>query len=405
MISDYFSLAFRNLKHRGVRSWLTLIGIFIGIAAVVSLITLGAGLQMAISAQFGISSTEVITIQAGGLNGYGPPGTGVDEPLTLDDLGAVKRISLVERAIKRNVESLRSEFNDVGSISYGINIPNGQDRKFVYDTLEIKTLSGRLLKDSDSGRVVLGYNLAQDGGPFGKKIRVGNSILLNDEKFEVVGISEKKGSLIFDNVVYMNQKDLEDLVGNEDNVDVIVAQLKDSKDMERAKVEIEKVLRRTRNVDVGEENFEVSTPDAMLGTVNSILGGVQAFVIIIASISILVGAVGIVNTMTTSVLERRKEIGIMKSIGAKNSQVFLQFFLEAGLLGLIGGVVGAIFGEAIGILGTMGINSFLGIEVLPTVNFILIGGALTGSFLIGAISGIVPALNAAKQNPVEALRG
>jgi len=142
-----------------------------------------------------------------------------------------------------------------------------------------------------------------------------------------------------------------------------------------------------------------------MDTVNSVLGGVQAFIIIIASISILVGALGIVNTMTTSVLERRKEIGIMKAIGAKNSQVFMQFFFESGMLGFIGGLVGVILGTLISVGGIIGINGFIGSELALSIDFVLIGGALVGSFLIGAIAGIAPAMQAAKQNPVEALRG
>ena len=169
--------------------------------------------------------------------------------------------------------------------------------------------------------------------------------------------------------------------------------------------DIEKLMRQRRDVEVGKEDFSVSTPDAMLDTVNSVLGGVQAFIIIIASMSILVGAVGIVNTMTTSVLERRKEIGIMKAIGAKNSQVFMQFFFESGMLGLIGGLVGIILGTLISVGGVMGINSFIGSDLLPTIDFILVGGALAGSFIVGAVAGIAPAMQAAKQNPVEALRG
>jgi putative ABC transport system permease protein len=140
-------------------------------------------------------------------------------------------------------------------------------------------------------------------------------------------------------------------------------------------------------------------------SVNSILGAIQAFIIIIASISILVGVIGIVNTMTTSVLERRKEIGIMKAIGAKNSQVFMQFFVESGLMGLVGGALGVIVGMIIGYAGTLGINNFLGAEAVPQINFFLIFFTLLGSFLIGSIAGIIPAMSAARQNPVEALRG
>jgi putative ABC transport system permease protein len=142
-----------------------------------------------------------------------------------------------------------------------------------------------------------------------------------------------------------------------------------------------------------------------MSTLNDILSGVQIFIIIVASISIFIGALGIVNTMTASVLERKKEIGVMKSIGAKNKHIFYQFFVESSLLGLVGGAVGALFGTLIGLIGTQGINAFLGADLVPNINFNLIFFSLLGSFLIGGIAGIVPAMKASRQNPVEALRG
>ena len=128
-------------------------------------------------------------------------------------------------------------------------------------------------------------------------------------------------------------------------------------------------------------------------------------IILIATMSIIVGVIGIVNTMTTSVLERKKEIGIMKAIGARNSDIFYQFFIEAGLLGFVGGLIGVLIGIFIGYSGTVAINGFLGSEAAPKINIILVLSALFGSFILGSIAGIVPALQAAKQNPVEALRG
>ena len=142
----------------------------------------------------------------------------------------------------------------------------------------------------------------------------------------------------------------------------------------------------------------------MLSTVNQILAGIQAFIVLIAFVSILVGAIGIINTMATAVLERRKEIGIMKAIGARNSDIFTQFLIEAGLLGLVGGLLGVLAGLGISYLGILGINNFTGSSVKPAINFTLVLGSLFGSSLIGAISGLAPAMNAARQNPVEALR-
>ena len=405
MISDYFGLALRNLRHRGLRSWLTLLGIFIGVTAVVALISLGSGLKLAVGSQFGISSTEVISVQAGGLNAYGPPGSGASKKLTVEDLEAIKKLSSTKEVIRRNIPSGKLEFNDIVVFGFAMNIPDGDDRAFVYEQLDIESEVGRLLKDGDANKVVLGYNFYADKVGIGKKILPGSTILLQDKKFEVVGITKKTGSFIFDNIVHVNEKDLEELFGYGDEIDLIAVHVRSKDDLEGVKEDIEKLLRERRDVKVGEEDFEVSTPAAALKTVNNILSGVQAFIVVIASISILVGAVGIVNTMTTSVLERRKEIGIMKAVGARNEQIFLQFFIEAGLLGLIGGLVGVIFGSAIGYFGTAGINSFIGASVSPDLDFIFLGLVLVGSFLIGAVSGIYPAMDAAKQNPVEALRG
>ncbi len=404
MIGDYFKLALKNMKHRGVRSWLTLLGIFIGVMAVIALIGLGNGLKVAVGAQFGVSTTEVITIQAGGLNAYGPPGSGAVTPLTIDDLKVVEKVNNVKTVLRRNIASGKLEYND--KVIFGIisNVPGGEGRELMEEVLDIEATVGRMLKDSDTNKVVLGYNFYVDKVGLEKIVKIGQDVLIQDKKFEVIGILNKKGSFIFDNIVLMNERPLEDLMGYGDEIDIIVTRVQNPSLMEKTKQDIEKALRRERDVKEGEENFEVSTPEAALETVNSVLGGIQAFIVIIALISVLVGAIGIVNTMTTSVMERRREIGIMKSIGATNHNIFMQFFIEAGLLGLIGGIAGAFLGTIVSVAGAIGIANFLGSEPLWEINYILIGTVLFGSFLIGAISGITPALKAAKQNPVEALR-
>ena len=404
MIQDYFVLAFRNLRHRGIRSWLTLLGIIIGVTAVVALISLGNGLQLAVSSQFGISNTEVITVQASGVQ-YGPPGSGAVTPLDVKDVEAIEKLSSVKLAVRRNIGNVKFEYKDQVSFSYATSIAEDDYRKFVYEQLDAKALLGRLLKDGETGKVMLGYNFyATDKGWGERKLIPGKTVLLQDKGFEVVSILEKKGSFIVDNAIFMNEKDMENLLEFGNNVDMIIAQPVNKNLMDRAKENIEKLMRKRRDVKIGEEDFTVSTPEAALSTVNSVLGGVQAFIVIIASISIFIGAIGIINTMTTSVLERKKEIGIMKAIGAKNNQIFMQFFIESGLLGLIGGIVGATFGTLLGIGGIAGINNFLGSELVFHIDFWLISFALLGSFSIGALAGILPAMNAAKLHPVDALK-
>lgn len=404
MLIDYIRLAFKNVRKRGIRSWLTVLGIFIGIAAVVSLISLGNGLQAAINAQFGISSTEVITVQAGGLSGYGPPGSGAVNPLTESDVEAIGKLSSVEKSIRRNIRSGKLEFNDKVVFGYAANVPDGNDRKFVYDQIEAEAEVGRLLEDGDSRETVLGYNFYVDKVGLDKIVRPGDTVLLNDESFKVVGILQKKGSFIFDNIVLLNEKDMQNIFDYGDDVDIIAVQVKNKDEIEKAKEDIEDLMRKRRDVKKGEEDFEVSTPEASLDQVNSILNGVKIFISLIALISILVGTIGIVNTMTTSVYERRKDIGVMKAIGAKNVHIFTIFLVESGLLGLVGAILGVIVGMAAGYFGTIAIGNFIGSSIVPKIDMMLIVLPIIGGFVLGAAAGIIPALRAAHQHPVEALR-
>ena len=407
MIRDFFSLAFKNLKSRGIRSWLTLLGIFIGVTAVVSLISLGNGLQLAVASQLGVSANELITVQAGGLSGYGPPGSFVVEPLTKGDAEAIERLGSVENTVARNIKNGQVEYNNVLNFRYIGTIPeNKEDINLIYTQLESEAMFGRLLEESDNGKVVLGYNYYDKKENWGgRAIEPGKSILINWDKFEVLGIMKKTGSLIMDNVVLMLESDADKIFGFGDSVDVIIVELKDKDKIIETKEDIEKLLRQRRDVKEGNENFEVSTPESALKSINDILQGVQIFIVIVASISIFIGLIGIVNTMTTSVIERRRDIGIMKSVGARNEHIFLQFFIESSMLGLVGGLVGVFFGVMIGFGGVYALNNWLGTELGLNLDFILISASLVGSFLVGGIAGIVPAMKAARQNPVEALRG
>jgi len=405
MISDYFLLAFKNLKHRGIRSWLTLLGILIGVMAVVALIGLGAGLKTAINSQFGVSSTELITVQAGGVT-MGPPGSGAVNPMTTDDLRIISNVNNVNLAAGRNIGTLKMELRDgtINFASVGSLPKDKEERDFVYDSFGTEILDGFLLSGGEMNEVVIGYGYSVFSGE-DYEIEVGDKILLNDESFKVKGVLAKTGSFIMDYLVLMNDEPLEDLLEYEDELSIILVKLRDKDLLDKTKFDIEKDLRKFRDVDVGDEDFVVSTPAASLKTVNSILDGIQIFIIIIALVSVFIGVIGIVNTMGTSVVERRKDIGIMKSIGARNSDIFWQFFIEAGILGFVGGLIGVILGTLVSVFGVYGINYQFGTELLPDINFFLIFISLSGSFCVGAIAGIVPAMNAANQNPVDALRG
>jgi len=404
MIKDYFMLTFRSLRKRKIRSWLTMIGIFIGIASIVALIGLGEGLRETINSQFSFLGTDILAITASG--GLGSPGSGVVDSLTDKELNELKKVKGIEGAAGRIMESVKIVFNKKISFSYAISLPDGDDRKILEHVLTMEAQKGRLLEDGDKNVVLLGSMFFDKDNAFGKIISPGSKIEIFGKEFKVIGIMEQKGNPMLDSVVFMNEDDLRNLVDRpKDEYDIIGVRFSESADIDKIKQDIEKRLRKIRDVKEGEENFAVETPASMLEQINSIILGIQIFVYIIAGISILVGGIGIMNTMYTAVIERTKEIGIMKSIGARNSTVFTLFFIESGLLGTVGGIIGTIIGflaaTGLALIGRLILKSELITAYFPMG---LIIGAILFSFILGSFFGTLPAIQASKLNPVDALR-
>ncbi|MFQ5531411.1 MAG: ABC transporter permease [Candidatus Nanoarchaeia archaeon] len=406
MLGDYFALALGNLKHRGLRSWLTILGIFIGIAAVVALISMGQALQTAVTGQFAGLSVDRLTIQNKG-SGFGPPGSTVVEKLNDNDLEVIKNINGVDKVVTRLIRVANIEYNDVAGFSFIADIPQDKElANFIYESFSFEALDGRLLKEGDSGKVVLGNHFVKESqSDFGKLVKVGKKILINGKDFEIIGILKETGSFQLNDVAFVITEDLEEVLEIKDEIDLIVVQVQDKDEIEDVAKRIEDSLRRDRNEKLGEESFEVETPIQTLGSINTILNIINLIVVGIAALSLVVGGVGIANTMYTSVVERTKEIGVMKAVGAKNQDVLILFLIEAGLLGLVGGIVGAV----IGLVGAVGIsnlaNNALGVSSFAViVSYPLLAGAIGFSFFVGILSGILPAIQASKLNVVDALR-
>jgi putative ABC transport system permease protein len=404
MKKDYFFLAFGNLKHRGLRSWLTILGVFIGIAAVVALITMGEGLRTAITGQFSTLSTDKLTIQNAG-SGMGPPGSTVIKKLNDHDVEIISDIRGVDEVIPRLIRVVKTEFNKEANYNYLASIPSEEKLvQIIYDSSSLKTEEGRLLKVSDTGRVVIGSDIASEDS-FGKKINVGDEINLNGKDFEVVGVLKPASSFQINYVIFMNEEDMKKLLDIKDEWDIIVAQVGDSKEINSVAENIKGELRGDRKEDVGEEDFSVQTPLEAISSVNTILDIINLIVGGIAAISLFVGGIGIANTMYTSVLERTKEIGTMKAVGAKNKEILWIFIIESGMLGLIGGVIGASVGLGLAFGVSIIANAAMGTTLFTVqISYPLVFGAISFAFGIGLISGLAPALQASKLKPVEAFR-
>jgi len=403
MISDYFILALKNLRKRGLRSWLTMLGIFIGIAAVVSLISLGDGLQQAITGQFATLDADKLIIQNSG-TGFGPPGSTVVKKLNDHDLKIIESVQGVDEAIPRLIRIVKVEYNKILHFNYIASIPPEKKHiEIIYDALNIELESGRLLTETDKGKIVLGNDFTDDS--FEKKIRVGSVLKIQEKDFEVIGILKKASTFQINSVILISESDLKDILYLDDEIDLIVIQIFDKNKAQEIAKSIESALRRDRHLKTGEEDFSIETPLQGIQTISTILNVIQLVISGIAAISLLIGGIGIANTMFTSVLERRKEIGIMKAIGAQNKDILSIFLIESGLLGIIGGLVGVAIGLGLAFLVSGAAGAALGgitLKVQTSIPLILF--SISFSLLVGIFAGLIPAFQASKLNPIEALR-
>lgn len=402
---DYLSLAARNLSHRRTRSLLTIIGIFIGIAAVVALISLSSGLNNVITAEFQkLGADKIIIMSTAGGRISSPFASELSaHPLTTDDVNNLKKIKGVKLVGALLVKSASVEYAGEVKNSFAFGIPLGREKQMLAETLAHELASGRDFKSSDGYAAIIGSYAAD--GYFKKKIRPGDKIAINGKDFEVIGVLKSVGRRIDDEAIYIPLETARELFNEQKLVSMIIVQVQAGVSPAAVGEKISEKMRRSRNEKKGEEAFVVQTPEQLAATFNAILGAIQVVVIGIAAISLLVGGIGIMNTMYTSVLERTKEIGVMKAIGARNSDVMLLFLTESGMLGLFGGIIGVAIGVSLAYGAQVAAQQILGTTLLQA-SFApeIIGGALAFSFLVGAVSGVLPARHAASLKPVDALR-
>jgi putative ABC transport system permease protein len=403
MIRDFFLIATGTLRKRMLRTSLTMIGIFIGIAAVVSLVSLGQGMQKAIQSQFASVGTDKIIIQ-GASAAFGPPGQNTAGKVTEKDLRIVRTITGVSRSAGRILRSVNLEYQDTTHTLFAASLSEKpEERALIMEANNIQVQQGRLLKSSDRKKVLAGQNL-WNGKHLEKNLELDAKILLNEQSFQVVGLLKKIGAGRDDSIL-MNEQDARDLFNDTEEYSAIVAQVGKGETPSKIADKINRAIRRERQQKEGFEDFTVSTSEDLIGTINTILGVVQAVFIGVALISLIVGGIGIMNTMYTSVLERTKDIGIMKAIGATNKDILTIFLIESAILGLTGGIIGIILGvtlsKTVEVIG----KGIIGNLLQASFPIPLITGSLAFSCIVGLLSGVLPAIQASKLPPAEALRG
>ena len=416
---DFFSLALQSIVHRKLRSWLTVIGVFIGITAVVALISIGLGLDRTIKEQvsgiFGVDTFVVMSEDVFNSGNHG--GTAEEYALDLDLLRSIEGVK-VAAALRERTGFVQGQPNANGNTLQGFLPVMGLSPEMATDfesfTGELELLpGGRLFEPDDVAVAVLDYEISQRLG-----VEVGDTILVaGDEDKEldltIVGIlaplddeADDSGSgfgMQFStgsdgDTISVPYETMDLLWGPADDVLVTLVRTLPGYDVDEVADRAEAELKAQ-----GSEVSAITYAD-ISETIGSMMTVISAFLAGIAGISLLVGGVGVMNTMFTSVLERTKEIGVMKAVGAKNSHVWTIFLIESGLMGLVGGMVGIVAGLGLSAVASFFIGRAFDVELIVVASPMLILVTLAGSFLIGALAGLWPAWRAARLPVVDALR-
>ena len=403
MIQDYFKLALKNLRRRKLRSWLTVIGIVISVAIIFVLISLSVGLRDAIDEQFKALGSDKFFIMPKGQ--AGAPGSGGAVTLTTEDVKAVEKVRGVRAVTYIVAGNAKVEFNKQTRYFMIAGIPLDKDARAVFvESTSIKIDEGRMIDIGDSEKVMIGYDYKYSS-VFSKEVHSGSTIKINGASFKVVGIMARIGNPSDDRNIIMPMNDFKTLFNSGDRVDQIVVQVSSGENISDVAERTREKLVRFRQVTDKTQDFIITTPEELLASFGTILNIITGFLVGVAAISLLVGGIGIANTMYTSVLERTREIGTMKAVGAKNSDILLIFLIESGLIGLVGGLIGLGLGygaaKAVEYIAVTQLNTTLLQAASPLW---LVAGCLAFGFIIGSVSGVAPAWQAARVKPVDALR-
>ena len=394
MIRESLELSISSLKHRKISSALTILGIVIGITAIVSLLSVGEGLQYSVSKQLEAVGSDKIIVTAG--TDFLASFSG--EGLTEDDVKMVDSVNGIETAFGVLFKMLPVTYKKQSMIGQVIGL-DSKDTDRVFNTLNVWTIdSGRYFDRGEKGLAMLGKVAAED--LFEKQVSIGDSITVDGEKFKVIGILKSTANRQRDSSIFIPLDQLRELTDSKDSISIIFAQVYDVDKVTEVAGNVQKKL----DDKYGEGYYQATTSEQIAQNVSSIFSVISFVLGGIASIALVVAGVGIANTMFTSVMERTKEIGVMKAIGATNYNVMEIFIIESALLGLMGGVLGCVVGYALSLVINAVAVGAIPVAFHATVTYEMIALGIGFSVAIGVVSGLWPARRAAKLQPVDALR-
>ena len=409
---ENFKMAFATLRSNKLRSFLTIIGVVIGVVVVMLISSIISGIDTAVTKEvesFGTRSIFLYKFKIGFTHGRRSREERMRKPLTVEDAEAINNLPTIEAAIP---------FLDVSSNRWGQKIlvtgKNGKtsssvDLNGTFPNIEKSTrevlIEGRWFTqgESDAKKDVAVIGGAVVDAYFPYESPLGNTLEIGGREFTVIGVLEKKEQMFGggggdndeSNTIYMPMGSALRIKPNSDDLFILAIAREGS--LETAKDQVQDLLRVRRQVPFGEENnFSMETADSIIETFRSITQYVALAMVVISSVGLMIGGIGVMNIMLVSVTERTREIGIRKAVGAKQSDILLQFLIEAATLTGFGGLIGLLIGWGL---------TFLIALVFPS--YVPLWAPLLGFFAsvgIGIIFGLFPAWKAARLDPIESLR-
>lgn len=398
-LSENIRIAFQSLILNKTRSILTMLGIIIGVGAVVAMLSLGMGARESIMDPLEGLGSNLIYIIPGNAQEQNTLSINKAE-LTIDDYKALEKhgeyISEITPVISssstvsylnKNIVTSVSAVSETGKDIFNVDISRGN----FFRKSDV---------DNNSNVAVIGDTVRET--LFGKMDPIGKIIKIDGKNLKVIGVTEPLGAMMGvdqDNGIYIPITTAQNKIYGTDSYSMILLRSTDGEDNAAVTEKITDILRRSRQISDGEkDDFTIQSQSQILEIVNVATGVFTVVIAGIASISLLVGGIGIMNIMLVSVTERTREIGIRKAIGAKNRDILVQFLIESLVLSVTGGIIGILFAYLISVI----ISGFTVLDVGISPLSVLI--ATSFSMVIGLFFGIFPAMRAARLNPIDALR-
>ncbi len=399
MFGNTLLMALREIRRNALRSTLTTLGIVIGVAAVIALVTLGQGATERVTADISNMGVNMIIVSPGAMRrGGASVGAG---PMTQADAIAIEREVPVVLAAAPSAQ--RALLVVYGSLNWNTVAVGVTEAYFRVRNLEIS--SGRAFSDSElqAGASVCVLGTTPRNELFGGEDPIGSTLRLGRVSCQVIGVTAAKGRSTFgmdqDDYVLMPLFTYQRRISGNGNVGSIAVSASSEQTTFKAKTQIEALMRERRRITEGKpDDFSVQDMREIVETLASVTNVLTALLGAVAAVSLLVGGIGIMNIMLVSVTERTREIGIRLAIGARGREVLLQFLVEAIVLCMFGGIIGMVLGLAGSFFGARALE--LPFRILPEIVAIAFGF----SVCVGVLFGFFPALKASRLNPIEALR-